>query len=134
MSDEPRTVRLVLDTTAITAWTRGSVAVGETLIEIDEEHGAVIIPLACLVEAAHATALLERDRLDLLIGHQATFLISDNPVDWLALTELRTLIGRADYASAAMAALDCDVDVMTADPRWYSSVNGGQNVLLIEDD
>jgi hypothetical protein len=133
VSDAARTVRLVLDATAVSAWTRGSVAVGEMLIEIDEEHGAVIIPLSCLIEAAHATALLERDRLSLLIGHAATFLVSDNPDDWLALSELRVLTERADRASAALIGLDYGVDVMTRDARWYSSVNDGQNVLEFDD-
>jgi hypothetical protein len=133
VSDTPRTVQLVLDATAIAAWTRGSVAVGELLIEIDEEHGAVIIPLSCLVEAGHATALMERGRLDLLVGHAATFLVSDDPQDWLALTELRTLTGRADCASAAMISLDYGVDVMTRDPRWYASVAGGRHVLEFDD-
>ena len=50
MSDRP--ARLVLDTSAIAAWTRGSVSVGELLAEIDLEQGAVIVPMPCLVEAA----------------------------------------------------------------------------------
>ena len=130
---EAPTVRLVLDTTAVAAWMRGSVSVGEILIEIEAENGAVIIPLPCLIEAAHATALIERERLELLLGHRATFLLPDDPADWLALTQLRTLTGRADTASAAMFALDCDVDVMTRDARWYSSVKGGRLALEIED-
>lgn len=133
MSDSPRTVRLVLDATAISAFTRGSVAIGEILIEVDDEQGAVILPLACLVEAAHATALLERDRLQMLIGHPATFLVSDNPDDWLALTELRTLTERADRASAALIALDYGVEVMTRDARWYSAVNNGRDVLEFDE-
>jgi hypothetical protein len=133
VSDAPRTVRLVLDATAIAAFTRGSDAVGEILGEINAEHGAVIVPLSCLVEAGHATAMLERDYLQMLIAHEATFLVSDDPKDWVELTELRVFTERADRASAALIALEYEVDVMTRDPRWYSSVADGQRVLRFED-
>lgn len=131
MSDEPRTVRLVFDATAVAAFMRGSIAVGEILAEIDEEHGCVILPLACLVEAA--ASLLDREHLDLLIGHPATVLVSDDPAEWLALTQLRILTGRPDCAAAALIALDYQVDVMTREPGWYSAVAGGRRVLRFDD-
>ena len=121
MTDSP-TVRLVLDTTAITAWCRESVAVGELLAEIRDEDGAAVIPLACLVEAAHSTGLLEQQRLDLLVDHDATVLLEDDARDWKALAATRTVIGRADLASAAMLAMTCSVNVMTNDPRWYAEL------------
>ncbi|GAA2692450.1 MULTISPECIES: hypothetical protein [Actinoplanes] len=130
---EGRDAKLVLDTSAITAWARGSVAVGETLAEINDEGGAVIIPLWCLIEAGHHTAMIDRDRLELLLAHPATFLISDDAEDWESLVALRALVGRADCASAAMLALDLGVDVMTRDPKWYSGVAGGRIVLAIEE-
>jgi hypothetical protein len=125
--------RLVLDTSAITAWVRGSVAVGETLAEINDEGGAVVIPLWCLIEAGHNTAMIDRDRLDLLLAHPATFLVTDDVQDWESLVALRALIGRADCASAAMLALDLGVDVMTADPKWYGTVADGRIVLEIKE-
>jgi hypothetical protein len=134
VSDQPRTVRLVLDSTAISSWVRESIAVGELLAEVNDEYGAVIVPLPCLVESAHATAMLNRPRLDLLLAHEATVLVGDDPAEWVALTELRTLTGRADCASAALIALDYQVDVMTRDSRWYSSVAGGQFALQFEDE
>ncbi|MEV6349630.1 hypothetical protein [Actinoplanes sp. NPDC051851] len=125
--------KLVLDTTAVVAWVRGSIAVGETLAEIDDEGGYVAIPLWCLIEAGHSTAMLDRERLDLLLAHPATALITDDAADWETLVALRTLIGRADCAAAAMIALDLGVDVMTRDASWYRSVAGGAIVLEIED-
>lgn len=129
----PRTVAIVLDTTAVTAWVSGSIAVGELLAEIEDGHGAALIPLACLVEAAHKTALLEQARLELLVAHPATMVISDNPDEWPALAATRNLVDRADLASAAWLAIDCGVDVMTRDPRWYSQVNGGRDVLVFDE-
>jgi hypothetical protein len=133
VSDGPRTVSLVFDATAIAAYTRGSDAVGEILIEVDEEHGAVVIPLACLVEAAHATAMLNRDLLKLLIANPVTVLVGDDPDKWVDLVEMRTLTERSDRASAALIAVDYEVDVMTRDARWYSAVAGGRHVLEFDD-
>lgn len=129
----PRTVAIVLDTTAVTAWVRESLAVGELLAEINDAYGVALIPLACLVEAAHRTALLEQARLELLVAHPATMIVSDNPDEWPALAATRNLVDRADLASAAWLAIDCGVDVMTRDARWYSSVNGGRDVLEFDD-
>ena len=129
----PREVCLVLDRSAITAWARGSIAVGETLAEIADENGAVLIPFWCLVEAGHTTAMLERDRLDLLLAHPTTFLITDAAEDWEALVALRSLTGRHDCAVAALAALEMDVTVMTSEPDHYQQVKGGELVLEIDD-
>lgn len=128
-----RTVRLVFDTTAITSWIRGSVAVGELLIEVDNEHGAVLIPFWCLVEAGHATGMLERERLELLLEHPATFLITEDGADWETLVVLRGLVDRIDSAAAIMLALDTGADVLTRHPDWYQAVGGGGLTLLIED-
>lgn len=130
---EPRDVCLVLDATAITSWVRGSLAVGETLAEITDEHGAVLIPLWCLIEAGHDTAMLDRERLDLLLGHPATFLIADDGDNWEMLVGLRALTGRHDAAAAAMLALEMEVGVMTRHPDWYQSVRNGRLTLPIED-
>jgi hypothetical protein len=125
VSDEPRTIRLVLDSTAIAAYTRGSIAVGELLSEVDDEHGAVVIPLPCLVEAGHKTAMLERALLEALLSHPVTFLVVDNPDHWVELAELRSIVGQLDLASAALLALDEGAYVLTRDARWYAGVAGG---------
>jgi hypothetical protein len=128
-----RDAKLILDTSAVTAWVRGSMAVGETLAEINDEGGAAIIPLACLVEAGYNTAMIDRERLDLLLAHPSTLLLTDDVGDWEALVALRALTGRADCASAAMLALDLGVDVMTRDAGWYKGVADGRIVLEIRD-
>jgi hypothetical protein len=46
-----RPVRILLDASAIVAFTRASVDVGEVIAEVDEEDAAVGLPLLCLVEA-----------------------------------------------------------------------------------
>ncbi|GAA0529038.1 hypothetical protein GCM10010172_07090 [Paractinoplanes ferrugineus] len=133
MSDDARLICLVFDTTAITAWVREAVSVVELISEINDEDGAVLIPLPCLIEAGHLTGMLQQERLQLLLDHPATFLIVDDPDDWKALAGLRSLTDRHDLASAAWLALENDVLVMTRDPRWYSSVHGGRVALHFDD-
>ena len=124
--------RLVLDASAIAAWTRGSVAVGELLAEIDAEHGAVAIPLNCMVEAASAT-IADRDLLEILVGHPATMLLGDDPGDWPVLAGLRTVLGELTLASAALIALDAGINVLTSHQSLYEKLGGGGMTIGIED-
>lgn len=128
-----REPRLVLDTSAVVAWLRGSLAVGEILAEVDDEGGAVLVPLWCLVEAGSASGGLGGERLGLLLAHPATFLITDDGDDWESLVAMRSLVGRHDCAAAAMQSVELQVDVMTGDPSWYEEIAGGRYVLTIED-
>lgn len=128
---EPRTVRLILDTSAIIAFTRGSINVGEVLAEIDDCGGAAALPLACLIAAAPAAA--DMDRLDLLVAHPATVVIADEPDLWRPLVSMCEIVGRADAASAALAAIDYGVEVLTRQPGLYSVLNAGDLTITIED-
>ncbi len=67
MSDRP--VRVILDASAIVAFTRGSIDVGETIAEINDEYAAAGLPVLCLVEANRLVA--DSDRLELLVNHPA---------------------------------------------------------------
>ncbi len=129
-----RPVQLVFDTSAVAAWVRGSLAVGETLAEIDDERGAALIPLWCLVEAGHASGLLQRERLEVLLAHPATVLAVDDRGDWDALVMLQQLTGSPDCASAVMMAIRADVDVMSCHPGRYADVDGGRRTLEVIDE
>jgi hypothetical protein len=59
MSDRP--VRILLDASAIVAFTRESIDVGEVIAEVDDEYASVGLPMLCLVEASRAVA--DSDRL-----------------------------------------------------------------------
>jgi hypothetical protein len=65
-------VRLILDTSAIAAFARGSIHVGEVLAEIADEHAVALLPLACLVEAVHGQRFTNEEdaRLDLHLRGQ----------------------------------------------------------------
>jgi hypothetical protein len=99
-----RPIRVLLDASAIVAFTRGSIDVGETIAEVNDEHAAAGLPFLCLVEANRAVA--DTDRLDLLVAHPATAVITLHPDDWRALAASYETVGRLDAASAVLAAID----------------------------
>ncbi|MEV6349312.1 hypothetical protein [Actinoplanes sp. NPDC051851] len=136
MTDEtpgPLPVRLVLDSSAIAAWVRGSPAVGELLAEIDREGGLVVVPLTCLLQAS-AQIKTDREWLYLLLEHPATQVVSDDPDDWEMLSSAITLLGAADLASAGWLALECGVDVLTRHAELYAGLADGNVALQIEED
>ena len=127
----PRPIQLVLDTSAILDYCRGSLPVGELLVEIDVEAGAIALPLLCLVEAITVNPD-DRHWLDMLVEHPATEVIGLEPSLWTMLATISDTIGRVDAASAALIALDYDIDVATRAPGLYAGLGGGF-VLPLED-
>jgi hypothetical protein len=127
MTDRP--VQVLLDASAIVAFTRSSIHVGEVIAEVDDEQAAVGLPLLCLVEATHAVA--DTDRLDLLVNHRATVILADEPADWRALAATYDIVGRIDAASAALAAVDLDVALLTAQPGLYGGMADGGPIIPV---
>jgi hypothetical protein len=127
MSDRP--VRILLDASAITAFTWESIDVGEVIAEVDDENAAVGLPMLCLVEASRAVA--DKDRLTLLVHHRASAVLGDDPEDWRALAAMYDIVGRIDAASAAVAAIDLDVSILTGQPGLYGGLAGGGPVIPI---
>jgi hypothetical protein len=117
-----RPVKVVLDASAIVAYTRGSIHVGEVITEVDAEGGGFAVPDAALVEASVVGA--DWDVLDVLLDHPACVRFPDEVVDWRALAAMRILVGRPDAASAAWLALDADAGLLTAEPGTYADVAG----------
>jgi hypothetical protein len=124
-------VRIVLDSSAIVAFTRGSIHVGEVLAELVDEDASAALPAVCLVEAVHSVADFER--LDLLVQHRATCVLSADPDDWRALAALYDIVGRLDAASAALAALDCGCKVLTRQAGLYAGLAHGGPVITIDE-
>lgn len=126
-----RSVRLVLDASAVLSYARGSAHVGELLIELGEAGNVAALPLGSLVEAWPAA--VEVERLDTLVAHDAVVLVPDHPDDWQTLGHLCALTGGVGSASAALAALDADCWVLTSDPIRYAAVAAGDLTVRIED-
>ncbi|MEJ3748243.1 hypothetical protein WEI85_33775 [Actinomycetes bacterium KLBMP 9797] len=125
MSDKP--IRVVLDTSAVVAFTRGSIHVGEVIAEIDDEDAAVGIPVLCMVEATQAVA--DTDRLNLLDNHRASVLLDEEGAGWRALAATYDIVGRIDAASAVLAAIDLDCMVLTGQPGLYGGLADGGPVI-----
>jgi hypothetical protein len=86
-----RSVRLVLDASAIVAFTRESIHVGEVIAEVDDGLGAFGLPALCLVEAA--PAIVDTDRLDVLVNHRASALLRLDAAKWPALAAMHEIVG-----------------------------------------
>jgi hypothetical protein len=128
----PRTIRLVLDTSAVTGFVRGSIAVGEMIAMTDSEEGAVLVPLPCLVQAA-ADTMDGGPWLTILTNHPAVQVITDEFDDWPMLAGIRQRIGAYEPAAAAWLALRCEVDVMTRYPEIYEPLGDIGITLPFED-
>jgi predicted nucleic acid-binding protein len=125
VSDRP--VRVVLDTSAIIAYTHGSIDVGEVIAEVDDEFGAVALPALCLIEAYRVAA--DRDRLDVLVNHPAVVVLDIDPADWRAVADLAEAGGRIDAAVAALIAVDYRATMLTRQPGWYAGMGADFPVI-----
>lgn len=130
MSD-PRRVTLVLDASAVAAFVRGSLDVGEVLIQVAEDDALAVIPLASLAEAASTIA--EDGLLDFLLSRHAVVVHGGDPEAWRALTHALRLTGRFEAASAALLAVDHQAALITRRPEWYEQINRGGLILSIDD-
>jgi hypothetical protein len=125
VSDQP--VKVILDTSAIVAFTRSSIDVGEVIAEVHEEYAVAGLPMLCLVTAS--SAVTDGDRLDLLVNHPATVVLAPDPGDWRALAVTYDSVGRLDAASAVLAAIDLGCQVLTGQPGMYAGLEGGGPVI-----
>lgn len=114
-------IRIVLDTTAITAYAGSSIAVGEVITEVGEENALVALPVACLVEAYRHVPDDQLSTVGLLAGHSSVVVVDTDPDDWLALAGLARDLGRVDAAAALLLAVDADGYVLTAEPDAYGN-------------
>jgi hypothetical protein len=105
---------LVLDRSALVAYAAGSIHVGEPIAEVHSEGGRVVVPVACLIEAARDVG---DDMPHVLVDHPA---VTVNPLvveTWPQLTVGARQLGRLDLASALLAATLGDGYVLTGSPR-----------------
>ncbi len=126
MSDQP--IRVILDTSAIIAYTQWSINVGEVLAEVTDEGGEAGLPVLCLLDAA--SAAVDSDRLDLLVNHPCTVVLPVSE-DWRSLRAMRDVVGRTDAATAAVWAYDLGVCVLSGQPGLYAGWGDGASVIPI---
>lgn len=130
MSVAPVPFRIVLDASALVEYSRSSIHVGEILAEIaDEPDALAIIPLPCLVEAAHQ--LGDNSHLQVLTGLPSTVVLAPDADHWLEFAAAYDIVGSPDAAHAALLALDAEVPVLTRHPGIYAGMDDGGLTILI---
>lgn len=110
--------RFVVDTSAVLAYTAGSLDVGEILAELRDENVRFAIPAVCLAEATAATK--HPDMLDLLVGQPHAAVLAF-PVDqWRRLGAGINRYGTLGRACAVVAWTSEHAEyVMSAEPEVY---------------
>ncbi|MDZ5447096.1 hypothetical protein U2F26_31005 [Micromonospora sp. 4G57] len=107
-------IRLILDTSAILAFTEGSTAVGEAIAKVADEGCLFGLPVMCLAEAARSVT--DTDRLDLLVNHPAAAVLTVDPLQWKTLATTHRAVGRLDTAGALLAAAGNNCRVLAEQP------------------
>jgi len=123
-----RGIGLVLDTSAVMAFGKGSIHVGETIAEVDANGDAFGVPLACLAEASTTTTM---EWLELLARHPACSLLVVEVGEWRQLAAMRGVAGRGDAAAALLAANNHDCYVLTGEPDLYAELGDDPPVIVI---
>jgi hypothetical protein len=122
-----RPIRLVLDTSAILAFTGGSIHVGETLSEVEANEAAFGLPIACLAAAHRADVGMLR----MLTNHKVSELLTVDVDDWQQWAAMSDVLGRLDVAAALLAASDFDCDVLTAEPDTYRVLGDDPPIVAV---
>jgi hypothetical protein len=121
-----RPLHLVLDASAVEAYARGDVNVGEPLAEVVDNDAAFAAPLNVL---AAAGAVLDPVWITLLASHPSFAPVDTAWSRWRNLATSHALLGRLDAVEALLVALDADCDVLTAEPEADSSLGADPPVI-----
>jgi hypothetical protein len=118
--------RIVLDTSAILAYGRAGVHVGELIMMVSEEAGAVGVPVACLVEAYAEAKPLETTTIDYLAtGLAAVSVLPLDPADARRIGEM------SRHASVGMAHA---ITAATRERSFIVTADGATVRSLVDDD
>jgi len=104
-------IRVILDTSAILAFAKGSIAVGNAIAAVAKEGGLFGLPVTCLAEASRSG--VDPTWLDLLVNHPAAAVLTVDPLKWRALAAICRRSGQLDTATALLAAADHDCAVLS---------------------
>jgi hypothetical protein len=110
------TISLVLDTSAMVAYARGSIAVGELLILVDEEANLVALPGVALAQAFADTVDAEHDMLRILAQTAPAVVL---PLSDGVIEDVGRLATKTDVATAhaVTSATDAQAILVIAKPK-----------------
>jgi hypothetical protein len=113
-------IRLILDTSAVLAYTAGSIDLGETIAEVVDEGGRFGASAVCLAEGVR---LVDDDRalgVPLLSRHPRFVSLPVLAEDWDRVGYWARQLRRVDRAAAVVEVLDRpDGYLVTAEPGRY---------------
>ncbi|MDG4788194.1 hypothetical protein O7626_20005 [Micromonospora sp. WMMD1102] len=109
----------VLDTGALMAYAQGVEVIGETLVEVADADGSVVVPLVCLLEAYSLLDHAEHDYLQMLRQNPAVRVVSpvlrtDQVDDCAMIGGMARHTGRLGAGHAAYVALVNSAGVVTS--------------------
>jgi hypothetical protein len=119
-------VTLILDTSAVVAYTHQSINIGEPISEVHDEGGQVLIPVVCLLEA---TRTADQHILGILVAHPAVTVEPLTGDQWPTLAHALSTLKRLDLTTALHAAYRVGGYVLTTEPQAYGDEGGS---LIIE--
>jgi hypothetical protein len=123
-------LRVVLDTTAIAAYARGTVDVGEVIAEVAMEGATFGLPVACLAEAVSEKGV-DVGRLAVLARHASSAIVPLEASIWQPLAATMNVLGPLARASAFLAANHHDAWILTAEPSAYRGLGDDPPVIPI---
>ena len=124
-----RPIYLILDTSAIRAFARASIDVGEIISEVNDESAAVGLPVLCLVEANRTAA--DQERLEILLRHEAATVLDVRASNWRELAAMSAGIDSLAAASAALATVDLRCFILTSEPQLYTHSGLTERIIAL---
>jgi hypothetical protein len=124
-----RPIYLILDTSAIRAFARASIDVGEIISEVNDESAAVGLPVLCLVEANRTAA--DQERLEILLRHEAATVLDVRASNWRELAAMSAGIDSLAAASAALATVDLRCFILTSEPQLYTRSGLTERIIAL---
>ncbi|MEO3922882.1 hypothetical protein ABGB07_03225 [Micromonosporaceae bacterium B7E4] len=119
-------IRILLDTSAIIAYTKASISVGETIAEVVDEGGSFGASVLCLAEATRLVDPEHALGVPLLVRHPRCVVLPVLAEDWSAVAEWTRTLGRVDLAVSIVEAVDRNAYVLTAEPERYGDKGDGE--------
>jgi hypothetical protein len=124
-----RPIYLILDTSAIRAFARASIDVGEIISEVNDEAAAVGLPVLCLVEANRTAT--DQERLEILLRHEAATVLDVRASNWRELAAISAGIDSLAAASAALATVDLRCFILTSEPELYARSGMADRIIAL---
>lgn len=125
-----RDIHIVLDASAIAAFVRGSISVGETITLVADAGAAIGLPVLSLATAKLHVA--DDHLIDFLVGLDTTEVLATT-TQWRALAAATSDVGRLDAADAALATIDCHADLLTGETGLYAGLVPSERVIPLDD-